>query len=218
VDTAADLTARLKTAGSVARFEQGIDVLTVNNRFAISLRLARCWRTSVRKPIWTINRRAVMADGHIIAIRLGEGNKSVLDYFLLPTKAMTGSKIRFMEAGLHRFDGCRFRIPLNSQRQSPIKLLTACGQAKQGNLSWLDALWRRHLLVLAQRSDQVLDAVLTIVDRQNLPFARKAGIKVEGVRVGGFDGDPDPSEPPRPIPSAGQSGQSGASGRAWQGL
>jgi hypothetical protein len=39
--TAADLAARLERVGSVARFEPGIDLLTVNNRFAISLRLAR---------------------------------------------------------------------------------------------------------------------------------------------------------------------------------
>jgi len=110
-DTAADLAARLKKAGSVACFVQGIDVLTVNDRFAISLRLARSWGSSDRKPIWTINRRAVLPAGHIIAIRLDEGNNSVLDYFLLPTKAMTGSKIRFMEAGLYRFEGCRFRTP-----------------------------------------------------------------------------------------------------------
>jgi hypothetical protein len=44
-----------------------------------------------------------------MAIRLGEGNKSVLDYFLLPTSEMSGMKIRFMEAGLHRFNGCCFR-------------------------------------------------------------------------------------------------------------
>jgi DNA invertase Pin-like site-specific DNA recombinase len=108
-DTAADLVAQLKQVGSVACFEPGIDVLTVNNRFAISLRLARAWRGAGREPIWTINRRAVLPDGHIIAIRLGEGNNSVLDYFLLPTREMSGAKIRFMEAGLHRFDGRRFR-------------------------------------------------------------------------------------------------------------
>jgi hypothetical protein len=50
-----------------------------------------------------------LPEGHIIAIRLGDGNKNVLHYLLLPTGAMTGPKIRFMEAGLHRFDGCCFR-------------------------------------------------------------------------------------------------------------
>jgi DNA invertase Pin-like site-specific DNA recombinase len=108
-DNAADLAAQLKKAGSVACFEPGIDVLTVNNRFVISLRLARSWLGSGRELIWTINRRAVLPEGHIIAIRLDEGNNSVLDYFLLPTREMIESKIRFTEAGLHRFDGRRFR-------------------------------------------------------------------------------------------------------------
>jgi hypothetical protein len=108
-DTAADLAARLNKVGSVARFEPGIDVLTVNNRFAISFRIARSWRGSGREPIWTINRRITLPVGHIIAIRLGEGNNDVLDYFLLPTREMIGSKIRFMPAGLHRFDGRRFQ-------------------------------------------------------------------------------------------------------------
>ena len=107
-DTATDLITRLRKAGSIARFERGLDVLTVNNRFAISLRLARSWRGSGRNPIWTINRRVSFPAGHIIAIRLGEGNKSVLDYLLLPTSEMTGRKIRFMETGLRRFAGHRF--------------------------------------------------------------------------------------------------------------
>jgi DNA invertase Pin-like site-specific DNA recombinase len=102
-DTATDLSARLKKVGSVACFEPGMDVLTLNHQFAISLRLARSWRGSSREPIWTINRRALLPEGHIIAIRLGEGNNIVLDYFLLPTEKMIGSKIRFTEAGLERF-------------------------------------------------------------------------------------------------------------------
>ena len=108
-NTAADLVTRLQKAGSVACFEPDIDVLTVNEHFAMSLRLARSWQGLDRKPIWTINRRAVLPDGHLIAIRLGEGNNGILDYILLPTSEMIGSKIRFMKAGLHRFDGRRFR-------------------------------------------------------------------------------------------------------------
>jgi DNA invertase Pin-like site-specific DNA recombinase len=109
--TACNLMARLKEAGSVACFEPGTDVLTIENRYAISIRLARSWRSSDRKPIWTINRRNFLPKGHIIAIRLGEGNNNVLDYFLLPSAEMIGPKIRFMEAGLYRFDGHRFRTP-----------------------------------------------------------------------------------------------------------
>lgn len=106
----------MKKIGLVACFEPGIDVLTVNNRFAISFRLARCWRGVGRAPIWTINRRTILPVGHIIAIRLGKGNNNVLDYFLMPTREMIDSKIRFTEAGLHRFDGCRFRTSAHLTR------------------------------------------------------------------------------------------------------
>ena len=108
-DAASDLAARLTKAGFVAYFEPGIDVLTVNNRFSISLRLARSWLGSGRGLVWTINRRVVLPAGHIVSIRLGEGNNNVLDYFLLPSREMIGSKIRFTEAGLRRFEGRRFQ-------------------------------------------------------------------------------------------------------------
>jgi hypothetical protein len=55
----------------------------------------------------------VLPEGHIIAIRLGEGNNSVLDYLLLPSTEMIKDKIRFMEAGLRRFDGRRYRTPVH---------------------------------------------------------------------------------------------------------
>jgi hypothetical protein len=82
--------------------------LTVNDRFAISLRLARSWRGQGKEVIWTVNRRISLPEGYIIAIRLDDGNKSVLDYILLTTGEITGIKIRFMEAGLPRFSGRRF--------------------------------------------------------------------------------------------------------------
>ena len=104
-ETASNLIGRLRKAGSVAHFQPGIDVLTVDNHFAISLRLARYWRNPGKRPIWTINRRVSMPEGHILAIRLEVGNIRVLNYLFLPTNKMTGRKIRFMEAGSSRFDG-----------------------------------------------------------------------------------------------------------------
>jgi hypothetical protein len=104
---AADLTARLEKTGLVAHFDTGTDVLTVN-RSAVSLRLARSWTGQGRSPIWTVNRRIIMPSGLILAIRLDEENRNVLDYFLIPTSKMKRGKIRFMEAGLHRFELYRY--------------------------------------------------------------------------------------------------------------
>jgi hypothetical protein len=105
--TAANLIAGLGKAGSVAHFEAGTDVLTVN-KSTLSLRLARSWAGQGRSPIWTVNRRIIMPNGLILAIRLDEENRDALDYFLIPTGKMKGEKIRFMEAGLHRFETYRY--------------------------------------------------------------------------------------------------------------
>jgi hypothetical protein len=125
---------------SATCFEPGIDVLTVNKRFAMSLRLTRSWQGTGREPIWTIHRRAVLPSGHIIAIRLGEGKNRVLDYFLLPTREMIGSKIRFMEAGLHRFDGRRFRTSAHLTKAILHQIVCRADGQNESNLSRLDLL------------------------------------------------------------------------------
>jgi hypothetical protein len=130
--TADDPAVRLKRFGTVACFEPGIDVLTVNNRYAISFRTARCWTSEGSAPIWTILRRKILPEGHIVAVRLGEGNNEVLDYFLLPTSEMIDSKIRFTEAGLQRFDGCRFRTSAHLTRAVAHKVVEGAPTGKRG--------------------------------------------------------------------------------------
>jgi hypothetical protein len=127
-DVGAELAVRLEHAGLIARFAPGIDVLTINERWAVSLRIARCWRGTDRKPIWTINRRQVLPAGHIIAIRLDEGNNCILDYLLFPATEMAGTKMRFMEAGLDRFDGKRFQTSATLAR-AVIASNTGCASA-----------------------------------------------------------------------------------------
>src|SRR6185437_8711155 len=107
-DTADQLIELLRKAGSLARFEPGVDQVIIEDRIFVSLRLARSWQGSGRKTIWTIYRRGVLPSGYITAIRLASGNRSVLDYMLLPTSEMTESKIRFTAARLNRFEGKRF--------------------------------------------------------------------------------------------------------------
>lgn len=108
LSAAADIGGLLEKAGSSWRFEPGAAVLTVDDRFGVTLRIARCWQGPGRLPIWTIYRGKSMPDGHIVVIRLDAGNKVASDYLLLPTTEMTGSKIRFTATSLNRFDGRRF--------------------------------------------------------------------------------------------------------------
>ena len=76
-----------------------------------------------------------LPNGHIIAIRLCEGSNDILDYFLLPTTEMIGRRIRFMEAGLHRFDGRRFRTSAHLTKAILHKIVGRASPTKPAQLT-----------------------------------------------------------------------------------
>ena len=54
----------------------------------------------------------------------------------------------------------------------------------------------RHLVVLAQHSDQVLDAILAMADRQDLLLARKVGdLRRQVLQLAAVIGEPHPEDP-----------------------
>ena len=86
-------------------------------------------------------------------------------------------------------------------RNSRAKLIAGWTGANERTVkNWIQGRYApcgRHLVLLAQHSDQVLNAVLAMADRQDLLLARK----VEDLRRKMFElaalmGAPDPSEPP----------------------
>lgn len=84
--------------------------LRVNGSVTISFRAAR-WtggKKETHAPHWTVQREAVLPTGWIAAIRLGEHNKAVLDYVLLPTDGKVRDTIRFSERSLVRRGIVRF--------------------------------------------------------------------------------------------------------------
>jgi hypothetical protein len=87
------------------QFDAGPDVLTVDG-IAVSLRLARSWMHESRKPLWIIRRRVVMPKGLILAIRLNEQNREIIDYFVMPTQEIKKGKIHFV-AGSSRLEPYR---------------------------------------------------------------------------------------------------------------
>ena len=102
---------RVKTAGGRFTFNVSTDCLLMNGKVCISFRIAR-WRAGKlehHSSHWSIQRRARLPAGWIVAIRLGERNKAVLDYLLLPTTSSIGRLIRFSEKararhGIDRFE------------------------------------------------------------------------------------------------------------------
>jgi hypothetical protein len=75
------------------------DCLRVNRTVNVNFRVAR-WCPGKREnhaPHWSIERRARLFPGWIVATRLGERNKALLDYLLLPTAIVTRATVRFSE-------------------------------------------------------------------------------------------------------------------------
>ena len=70
-------------------------------------------------------------------------------------------------------------------RNSRAKLIAGwTGANKRTAKNWILGRYApcgRHLVVLAQHSDQVLDAILTMAGRQELLLARRGGSEAKGV-------------------------------------
>lgn len=100
---------RIKKVGGRVTFGS-LGCLRVNSAVSISFRVARwCPGKQVNhSPHWSILRRTLLPAGWIVAIRLAERNKALLDYLLLPAANIPGPLIRFSESarakrGIERF-------------------------------------------------------------------------------------------------------------------
>jgi hypothetical protein len=96
---AEDLSKVFTTAGYRVSFDPTIECLRVNGITNICLRVARWFagKAETHTPHWAIRRKMHSPAGWIVALRLSEHNKSLLDYILLPTTQRTGLLIRFSE-------------------------------------------------------------------------------------------------------------------------
>jgi DNA invertase Pin-like site-specific DNA recombinase len=114
----ADLTAKLASqvaaaiekAGGRAVCHGSVDCLRVNGKVGIFIRVAR-WcpgKLESHSAHWAIQCRDQLPAAWIVAIRLGEDNKAVLDYVLLPTDGLVGPLIRFSEKARARLAIDRF--------------------------------------------------------------------------------------------------------------
>jgi DNA invertase Pin-like site-specific DNA recombinase len=98
---------------------------------SISLRVAR-WLPGKKENHsvhWSIERRTWLPAGWIVAIRLAERNKSVLDYLLLPTSGKVTRLIRFSEKarvmrGIERFETADALVRAVSRRVTSPNLVS----------------------------------------------------------------------------------------------
>jgi DNA invertase Pin-like site-specific DNA recombinase len=99
----AEVAAEIEKAGSYAEVTQG-NALRVNGRVAVSFRVAR-WvprRRENHAQYWSFT-RTPSATGWVLALRLGERNKALFDYLLLPAANVQTRTIRFSETSRRKY-------------------------------------------------------------------------------------------------------------------
>jgi DNA invertase Pin-like site-specific DNA recombinase len=107
-ELASQVTAKIEKIGGRIVPGDSTKGLHVNGTVNIFFRVAR-WIPGEQEhysPRWVIQ-RGRLPDGWIVAVRLGDRNKSILDYLLLPTTGTDRNTIRFSEK-----DRARLRIDL----------------------------------------------------------------------------------------------------------
>jgi DNA invertase Pin-like site-specific DNA recombinase len=98
-ENAALLQERFEKLGYRTTFDPSIECLRVKDAANVSFRLAR-WIRGKRESHsfrWSLRRRRASPAGWTVAISLGEHNKEVLDYILLPSTSFHGIWLRFSE-------------------------------------------------------------------------------------------------------------------------
>ena len=108
-EVAADIASKLVKTNIAADYDQKSEMLKVGARLTISFRVARFRQREKRWPVWTIYDFPKLLDGLVLAIRLDENNKGVMDYFLLPTSITNGQRIWLTQTSLPRFNSYHFK-------------------------------------------------------------------------------------------------------------
>lgn len=89
LENAARLQEAFERSGRTATLDASTECLRIDNCVNISFRIAK-WREHDGKPTrWTLMRRVRSPAEWIVALRLGEDNKAVFDYLLLPSTSLS---------------------------------------------------------------------------------------------------------------------------------
>jgi hypothetical protein len=80
--------------------------------FPLAHRVERSWpgKKESHSPRWVVHRRKHLPAGWVVAIRLAQPNKTVLDYLLLPTSELAEPMMKFTEKARVRNKVLAFEI------------------------------------------------------------------------------------------------------------
>jgi DNA invertase Pin-like site-specific DNA recombinase len=104
----ADCMERIRQLGGAIESNADNDLLTINGEFTASLVIARCRQTDSGAFRWLIRFDTSLAPDITVALRMDGGNRSVLDYYLLPHLDLTFEKLLLAEDNPVNLDTYRF--------------------------------------------------------------------------------------------------------------
>ena len=104
----AEVIEKIRQTGSTVTVDEKTDLLLVNGEWTASLVLCRHQETGAGAARWVIRLDEGLKPDITIAVRLAEGNQSILDYYLLPALDMTWGHLRFAE------ENGVYSMPINS--------------------------------------------------------------------------------------------------------
>ena len=94
---------RIRALGAAAVYDAETKVITVDGKLSVSLRMARYYTSPRHAPAWLVHRRVIELAEYILALRLEEENRQVMDYFLLPLHEMAKERISLTATARSRF-------------------------------------------------------------------------------------------------------------------
>jgi DNA invertase Pin-like site-specific DNA recombinase len=112
-DVVNNICRRLELHGAAVDRDSDTDLLLINGEFTASLVLAKCQTTRAGIHRWMVRFDAARTPDITIAARLNPENNGVLDYYLLPSLAEIGIRLRLNEENslpleVYRFDDLEF--------------------------------------------------------------------------------------------------------------
>lgn len=109
-ELAAQIAAGLPRVNPTLIVERSGGCLSVNERFFISLRVARCWHHSQTDcSTWTLRSGARPRPGLVVVARLNQENSKPLDYLLIPMAELPKRPQMFHEVSLFKRHKGRFK-------------------------------------------------------------------------------------------------------------
>ena len=88
------------------KLENGL--LTINDELLVSIVLARCQQTSAASYRWNLRLEMSKRPDITVAVRLDHLNKTILDYYVLPTCELQENRLRLKEKNEISIDAFRF--------------------------------------------------------------------------------------------------------------